>query len=293
MERLDQYLFSKGFLPSRDSAQEDIKSGLVLVNGTICLKSGYKLKPTDIVQYMGEGRQFVSRGAAKLLGARAVFSLDFNGKACIDVGASTGGFTQLMLSYGAKTVAALDVGHNQLDKILQTDPRVTEYSGVNFRAIPPQLQGVLKDFDFLTMDVSFISVCLLAESVKTVLKADGEAVILIKPQYEAGRGKLNKNGVLKDYSKHVEVIDKVTACYRAAGFSVKGLTYSPLQGPEGNIEYLLYLQSKTSKPTGKEPTASEPTASQEMATKPSDMDQNLSKSVAESAFMAFSLKIRG
>ena len=283
MERLDQYLITRGFLPSRDAGQEDIKAGLVLVNGKVCLKSGYKVKPTDIIQYMGEGRQYVSRGAAKLLGAMETFGLNFTGKACIVVGASTGGFTQLMLAYGAKTVAALDVGHNQLDKILLADPRVTEYSGVNFRAIPTELTAVLKDFDFLTMDVSFISVCLLADSVKQVLKPDTGAVILIKPQYEAGRGKLNKNGVLKDFSRHVEVLEKVLTCYTQAGFKVKGLIYSPLQGPEGNIEYLLYLESVKAKPE----------LSAEADAKVAEKIKELAKKTAESAFQTFSYKIQG
>lgn len=297
MERLDQYLIAKGFMPSRDSAQEDIKAGQVLVNGKTCLKPGYKVKDTDVVEYLGQGRQFVSRGAAKLLGAIELYDLDFKDKTCIDVGASTGGFTQLMLAKGARSVAALDVGHDQLDPSLRGDSRITEYSGVNFRAIPDELSGVLRDFDFLTMDVSFISVCLLADSVKQVLKPGAGAVILIKPQFEAGRGKLNKNGVLKDFSKHVEVLDKVLACYAGAGFQINGLSHSPLQGPEGNIEYLLYLTkdriSKTETKPKIDQTEQETAVSKTGSPAGPVKLEGISKRIVETAFQAFSFQIRG
>lgn len=310
MERLDLYLVGKGYLPSRDTAQEDIRDGLVLVNGKVCQKPGYKVKESDVVEYRGTGREFVSRGAAKLAGAIQTFGLNFEGLTCIDVGASTGGFTQLMLKSGARSVAALDVGHDQLDPAIKADNRVTEYSGVNFRSLPQELAGILKNFDFLTMDVSFISVCLLADSVRNVLKPGGEALLLIKPQFEAGRGKLNKNGVLKDFSKHVEVLEKVLECYHNAGFEVRGLIHSPLPGPEGNIEYLLYLVRKDIS------TSSDPQESGEIRalTRSDQFDSSIDnlhrtkpektqeaklsgvpspKKIAEDAFQAFNCPIRG
>lgn len=241
MQRLDQYLVQNGHMPSRDSANEEIRAGKVTVNGVPCLKPGYKIKNTDQVEYLGEGRRHVSRGAAKLLEAIRTFSLDIQGKACIDVGASTGGFTQILLESGAASVAAVDVGHGQLDPSLRADPKVEEFSGLNFREIPPEQKDKLKDFDLLTMDVSFISVCLLETSVRQVVKPGGTAVILIKPQFEAGRGGQNKNGVVKDPKRHIDVLRKVVDCYEAGPFQCLSIAVSPIKGPEGNIEYLCHL----------------------------------------------------
>lgn len=242
MARLDQYLIRAGFLPAREAASEEIKAGKVMVNDKVCIKPGYQVKDTDQVRYLGEGRRYVSRGAQKMLGALEAFHPILEGSRCLDVGASTGGFTQVMLEQGAAYVAAIDVGHGQLDPILQQDPRVKEYSGLNFRSIPPELTEELRDFDFATMDVSFISVCLLAEPLHQALRGSGQAILLIKPQFEAGRGAHNKAGVVKDPQKHEEVLQKVLDCCEACGFELLGLTHSPLKGPEGNIEYLLYIE---------------------------------------------------
>lgn len=241
MERLDRWLVQKGMLPSRESARGEILQGQVLVNGQAVFKPGHRLKETDEVIYTGEGRPFVSRGAWKLQGAMEAFRLDFTSKTCIDVGASTGGFTHFMLEHGAKCVTSLDVGHDQLDPSLKVDSRVTDLPGVNFRTFTTALADQLKEFDLLTMDISFISTCLMVDSVGRVLKKDGEAVILIKPQFEAGPGAVNRQGVVKDPLKHVAVLTKVLTCYLEKGFRLRGLTHSPIQGPHGNIEYLCYL----------------------------------------------------
>lgn len=248
MARLDQHLIAQGHLPSRESASEAIRAGEVLVNGRALTKPGYQVKPTDAVTYLGQGRRYVSRGAVKLLGAMATWSIAVDGGKCIDVGASTGGFTQVLLEAGAASVAAVDVGHDQLDPLLQSDPRVTEYSGVNFRDLTAYPE--LAEFDLLTMDVSFISICLLAPSVRQVLKPGGRAVILIKPQFEAGRGALNKAGVLKDPRRHEEVLGRCLDCYLSAGFGLDGLRHSPITGPDGNIEYLMVLTRSDSSAAG-------------------------------------------
>lgn len=248
MARLDQYLIAQGQLPSRESASEAIRAGEVLVNGKALTKPGYQVKPTDAVTYLGQGRRYVSRGAVKLLGAMETYAIAVNGCKCIDVGASTGGFTQVLLEAGAASVAAVDVGHDQLDPLLQSDPRVRDYSGLNFRDLTGHPE--LTDFDILTMDVSFISICLLAASVRQVLTMNGRAVILIKPQFEAGRGALNKAGVLKDPRRHEEVLARCLDCYRSEGFSLDGLRHSPITGPDGNIEYLMVLTRSEASPAG-------------------------------------------
>lgn len=250
MERLDRFLVRTGALPSRETARSEILAGRVLVNGQAVLKPGCKLKDTDEITYTGDGRPFVSRGALKLQGAAEAFHLDFTGKACIDIGASTGGFTHFMLEHGAKSVTAVDVGHGQLDPSLKEDHRVKDLDGVNFRALSPALTVELKNFDLLTMDISFISACHMVDSAAKVLKDGGEAMILIKPQFEAGPGAVNRQGVVKDLTKHVEVLDKVLSCYLDKGFHLQGLTHSPIQGPHGNIEYLCYLSfAKEGTPT--------------------------------------------
>lgn len=245
MERLDQHLIRVESLPSREFAREEIQEGRVLVNGKVAMKPGYKVKATDEVSYLGEGRKYVSRGAAKLVGAIEAFGPTILHKRCIDIGASTGGFTQVLLAEGAEYVAAVDVGHGQLDEAIKIDPRVQSFEGLNFREIPEELLQELKDFDLLTMDVSFISVSLLRKSAQAVLRPKGEAIILIKPQFEAGRGALNKAGVVKDSNRHVEVLTKVISEYLQGGFACRGLIRSPIQGPDGNIEYLAYFEKTT------------------------------------------------
>ena len=246
MERLDQYLIRVEELPSREFSREEVLKGQVLVNGKKVLKPGYKVKTKDQVDYLGQGRQYVSRGAEKLLGAIKSFAPIIKNQRCIDVGASTGGFTQVLLEAGAAFVAALDVGHGQLHQEIKTHPRVKSFEGINFRSLDEQLVQDLGAFDLLTMDVSFISVLLLKDSIKTVLKPEGAAIILIKPQFEAGRGALNKAGVVTDPGRHRNILTKVLSDFLEAGFRLGGLTPSSIQGPDGNIEYLAYLKNSPS-----------------------------------------------
>ena len=243
MERLDQYLIRVEELPSREFSREEVLRGQVLVNGKKVLKPGYKVKAHDQVVYLGQGRQHVSRGAEKLLGAIKSFAPIINNQRCIDVGASTGGFTQVLLEAGAAFVAALDVGHGQLHQEIETHPRVKSFEGINFRNLDDQLIQDLGEFDLLTMDVSFISVLLLKDSIKTVLKPEGAAILLIKPQFEAGRGALNKAGVVTNPGRHRDVLTKVLSEFLKAGFRLEGLTPSSIQGPDGNIEYLAYFKN--------------------------------------------------
>lgn len=243
MERLDQYLIRVEELPSREFSREEVLKGQVLVNGKKVLKPGYKVKENDQVVYLGQGRQYVSRGAGKLLGAIKSFAPTIKNQRCIDVGASTGGFTQVLLEAGAAYVAALDVGHGQLHKELESHPRVQSFEGINFRSLDGKLAQELVEFDLLTMDVSFISVLLLKDSIKKVLKPEGAAIILIKPQFEAGRGALNKAGVVTDPTRHRDVLEKVLSGFLKTGFSLEGLMPSSIQGPDGNIEYLAYLKN--------------------------------------------------
>ena len=242
MERLDQYLIRVEELPSREFSREEILNGLVLVNGKKVIKPGYKVKAQDQINYLGQGRQYVSRGAYKLLGAIKSFAPTIQGMRCIDVGASTGGFTQVLLEAGAEFIAALDVGHGQLHREIESQARVKSFEGVNFRSLDKNLAQELRGFDLLTMDVSFISVLLLKDSIKNVLKPAGEAIILIKPQFEAGRGALNKAGVVTNPKHHQQVLLNVISEYLKDGFDLAGLTYSSIQGPDGNIEYLAYLK---------------------------------------------------
>lgn len=253
MGRLDQRLIEDKLLPSRESASEEIKKGLVRVNGQVILKPGYKLKPEDDVSYHGKGRHFVSRGAQKLIGAQQAFQLDFNGKRCLDVGASTGGFSQVMLEGGAKEVVALDVGHGQLDPSLKKWPNLKEKSGCNFRNLGLQDLAELGPFDFVTMDVSFISVTLLLENLKKCIKTGAFFMILIKPQFEAGPSALNKQGVVKKRNDHEKVLQKVLTAFQDQGLTILDVVPSPIQGPKGNWEYLSYgTLAEDPKPLGNE-----------------------------------------
>lgn len=238
--RLDQALVAKGLVPSREFAAEEIRKGLVLVNHRPVVKPGYKLKAGDDLTYEGQGRPFVSRGALKIAGAYEAFGLDFTGKRCLDVGASTGGFTEFMLKAGAEFVIALDVGRDQLAQSLKEDPRVLDLAGVNFRAPDQDILDRIASVDFVTADVSFISLTYLKDSLDQVLKAGGEALFLIKPQFEAGPGKMNKNGVVKHIHDHIEVLQKVIDYYQN-DYRLVNLRPSPIQGPEGNVEYLAYF----------------------------------------------------
>lgn len=246
--RLDQYLVNEKIISGRDKARLEIESGNVLVNSKAVKKPSYKVLDTDKIEFIGVINKYVSRGGFKLEKAINFFNIDVTNKVVLDVGASTGGFTDCLLQNGAKKVISLDVGHNQLDKKLLLDDRVVNLEGINFKdldEIDEDKKSLLKSFnyDYIVSDVSFISLTKLIDSFKRV-SSDTKLLLLIKPQFEVGRGKLNKKGVVTDFLLHKEVLENVINSFIAIGFSFFDLTYSPIKGPEGNIEYLLYLKYK-------------------------------------------------
>ena len=238
--RLDQYLVENGLADSRQKAQAYIMAGDVFVNNQKADKAGLFLKETDSVEVRGAKLQYVSRGGLKLEKAMQTFPIDLNGCVCMDVGASTGGFTDCMLQNGATKVYALDVGYGQLAWKLRSDERVVNLERTNVRHLTHE--QVPEEISFTSIDVSFISLTLVLPVVYEFLKEKGEVICLIKPQFEAGREKVGKKGVVREESTHVEVIEKVVTFADELGFAVKGLTFSPVKGPEGNIEYLAWLE---------------------------------------------------
>lgn len=238
-KRLDTALFELGFTESREKAKALIMAGQVYVNGQKSLKAGDNIKPDDKIEVRGEKMPFVSRGGYKLDKAMKSFNLSLDGKICMDVGASTGGFTDCMLMNGAVKVYSIDVGYGQLAWKLRSDSRVINLERTNFRYVTRE--QVPDEIDFSSVDVSFISLKLILPVMFTLLSDDGEAVCLVKPQFEAGREKIGKKGVVRDKGVHLEVIEKCIGYARENGFKIKGLDFSPVKGPEGNIEYLLYI----------------------------------------------------
>lgn len=241
-QRLDMILVQKGLAPSRERAKAMIMSGIVYVNGQKEDKAGstFDEKAADTVEVRGATLKYVSRGGLKLEKAMECFDLDLSGKVCMDVGASTGGFTDCMLQNGAVKVFSIDVGRGQLDWKLRNDPRVVCMEKTNMRYVKPEDIG--EPVDFTSIDVSFISLTKILLPVKDCLREDGQVVCLIKPQFEAGRDKVGKKGVVRDTKVHEEVIAMVMDYAASIGFSLLHLDYSPIKGPEGNIEYLLHLQ---------------------------------------------------
>lgn len=240
-ERLDVLLVERGLAPSREKAKAVIMAGIVYVDGQKEDKAGTTFEDTVEIQVRGSTLRYVSRGGLKLEKAVEAFALDLEGKVCMDVGASTGGFTDCMLQNGAAKVYAVDVGHGQLDWKLRNDPRVICMEKTNIRYVTPG--DILETLDFASIDVSFISLTKVLGPVKALLKEDGQVVCLIKPQFEAGRKEVGKKGVVRDKAVHLEVICMVAAYARQIGFQISGLDFSPVRGPEGNIEYLLYLKN--------------------------------------------------
>lgn len=238
-KRLDLAVFELGFADSRERAKALIMAGQVYLNGQKELKAGANVKPDDSIEVRGEKMPFVSRGGYKLDKAIKSFALTLDGKICMDVGASTGGFTDCMLMNGAVKVYSIDVGYGQLAWKLRSDERVVNLERTNFRYVTHE--QVSDEIDFSSVDVSFISLKLILPVLFTLLKADGEAVCLVKPQFEAGREKIGKKGVVRDKDVHLEVINNCISYAKENGFYIKGLDYSPVKGPEGNIEYLLYI----------------------------------------------------
>nr|WP_319488120.1 TlyA family RNA methyltransferase [uncultured Caproiciproducens sp.] len=239
-KRLDCLLFDRGLAESREKAKAMVMMGNIYVDNQKSDKPGTML-PTDTnIEIRGETMPYVSRGGLKLEKAMSVFPIELKDKITMDIGASTGGFTDCMLQNGARKVYSIDVGYGQLAWKLRTDPRVVNLERTNIRYITRE--QVPDDVDFFSVDVSFISLCLVFPVARNFMSENAQAVCLIKPQFEAGRGKVGKKGVVREQSIHVEVIEKIAGFVLEHGFSILGLTFSPVKGPEGNIEYLIYLQ---------------------------------------------------
>lgn len=239
-ERLDQAVFNRGFAESREKAKAYIMAGVVFVNNQKADKPGMTIKSDDILEVRANPLKYVSRGGLKLEKAMEVFQLRLDGMICADIGASTGGFTDCMLQNGANKVYAVDVGYGQLAWKLRTDDRVINLERTNFRYVTEK--EIPDPLDFASVDVSFISLSIIVPALVPFLKDSGRAVCLIKPQFEAGKDKVGKKGVVRDPEVHKEVIEKIVEVMSNNGLSVLGLDFSPVKGPEGNIEYLIYVQ---------------------------------------------------
>ena len=239
-ERLDVLLVTRNLAPSREKAKAVIMAGQVYVDGQKEDKAGSMFSPQAAIEVRGNTLPYVSRGGLKLEKAMKNFDIVLEGKICMDVGASTGGFTDCMLQNGAVKVSAVDVGHGQLDWKLRNDPRVVCMEKTNIHYVVPE--DIQEPVSFVSIDVSFISLTKVLLPVRDLMEENGELVCLIKPQFEAGREKVGKKGVVREPAVHLEVIEKVIAFAAENGFQPVHLDFSPIKGPEGNIEYLLHLQ---------------------------------------------------
>ena len=238
-ERLDVLLTQRGLCESRSKAQALIMSGEVYVDGQKCDKAGTPVDETASIEIRGSHCPYVSRGGLKLEKALRDFGIDPSGWVCSDSGASTGGFTDCLLQKGAKKVFAIDVGYGQLAWSIRTDPRVVCMERTNIRYVTPGQLG--EPLDFSVVDVSFISLRLVLPAITALLKPTGQLVCLIKPQFEAGKDKVGKKGVVRDPTVHCEVLEGFLALAAELGLTVRNLTFSPVKGPEGNIEFLGHL----------------------------------------------------
>ena len=239
-KRLDVLLLEKGFAETRTKAQAIIMSGLVYVNDQKADKPGVSYEETVLIEVRNSGGcPYVSRGGLKLEKALRDFGVDPTGFVCSDSGASTGGFTDCLLQQGASKVFAIDVGYGQLDWKIRSDPRVVVMERTNVRYVTPEDLG--EPLDLSVIDVSFISLKIVLPVIKTFLKPTGQVLCLIKPQFEAGKEKVGKKGVVRDPAIHKEVLDSFVELTREIGFTILGLTFSPVKGPEGNIEFLAHL----------------------------------------------------
>lgn len=239
-ERLDILLVNRGLAPSREKAKTMIMEGNVFVNNQREDKAGSTFSDDCIIEIHGNTLKYVSRGGLKLEKAMTHFQISLEDKICMDIGASTGGFTDCMLQNGAKKVYAVDVGYGQFAWKLRQDERVVCMEKTNIRYVTPE--DIADALDFASVDVSFISLTKVLGPAKELLTDNGEMVCLIKPQFEAGREKVGKKGVVRDKAVHKEVICKVIDYAMELGFCVKNLEYSPIKGPEGNIEYLVHIK---------------------------------------------------
>ena len=246
-ERVDVLAYKQGLFDTREQAKRGVMAGLVVavINGERFDKPGEKIDEATELKLKGEKLKYVSRGGLKLEKALNQFGLSVEGKIAIDIGASTGGFTDVMLQNGASQVFSVDVGTNQLAWKLRNDPRVVSMEQFNFRYAESD------DFEatpsFASIDVSFISLDLILPALHRILADNGQVVALVKPQFEAGREQIGKNGIIKDPKIHLAVLEKVAAFAGTHGFAVMGVDYSPIQGGHGNIEFLMYLEKKEEK----------------------------------------------
>lgn len=261
-ERLDVLMVQRNLAESREKAKALIMSGIVYVNGQKEDKAGTSFEETVQIEVRGSTLKYVSRGGLKLEKAMSHFGVELAGRVCMDVGASTGGFTDCMLQNGAVKVYAVDVGHGQLAWKLRNDDRVICMEKTNIRYVTPEDIG--DRIEFSSIDVSFISLTKVLGPVKQLLTDNGQVVCLIKPQFEAGREKVGKKGVVREKSVHLEVIEMVSDYARSIGFGILGLEFSPIKGPEGNIEYLLYLQNYPQEEAGQEETGQEVAGQEEI-----------------------------
>ena len=238
-ERLDVLLVDKGICTSRERAKTNIMAGLIFVDGQRVDKAGEKVSVDADIVFKGEELKYVSRGGLKLEKAMNTFGIDLTNKVCMDIGASTGGFTDCMLQNHASKVFSVDVGYGQFAWKLRTDERVVCMERTNIRYVTPEDIGV--PLDFASIDVSFISLRTIMPAVKNLLGDKGEVVALIKPQFEVGREKVGKKGVVRDIEVHLEVVNKIVNFLIENDFNVLGLSFSPIKGPEGNREYVVYF----------------------------------------------------
>ena len=260
--RLDVLMVQRGLAESREKAKAVIMSGNVFVDGQREDKAGASFGEKAVIEVKGNPLKYVSRGGLKLEKAVECFEVSLTDRLCMDVGSSTGGFTDCMLQNGARKVYAVDVGTNQLAWKLRQDERVTVMERTNIRYVTKE--QIPEPVEFASIDVAFISLTKVLQPVKDLLVPDGEIVALIKPQFEAGREQVGKKGVVRDRNVHLEVIERVLAYAESIGFAVRNLEYSPIKGPEGNIEYLAHLKNQE-EGTVREQEAKDPAAVVEQA----------------------------
>ena len=274
-KRLDVLLVERGFAPSREKAKALIMAGIVYVDQNKEDKAGASFDPEEAqIEVRGATLPYVSRGGLKLEKALKVFPIDLTGRVCMDIGASTGGFTDCMLQNGAAKVFSIDVGYGQLDWKLRSDPRVVCMEKTNFRYVKPGDLGEGPAPSFASVDVSFIGLDKILPAAMAILTEGGEMVCLIKPQFEAGRDKVGKKGVVRDRKVHEEVVRDVTGMAAGLGFEILGLDYSPIRGPEGNIEYLMYLRKPAADAAASAPAVSEETIRALVEASHSELEKN-------------------
>lgn len=238
--RIDVLVTDKGFFDSREKAKRAIMAGVVLINGQMVDKPGTEVPEDAEITIKENPNKYVSRGGLKLEKAMQNYGIRLDGKVCMDIGASTGGFTDCMLKSGASKVFSVDVGYGQLDYSLRTHPQVVNMERTNIRHVT--LEQIGTALDFVSIDVSFISLKLVLPVAMSLMAEQSEIVFLIKPQFEAGREQVGKNGVVRETKVHVQVLKEITAFAQSLGFELKALTFSPIRGPKGNIEFLCYAQ---------------------------------------------------